>query len=272
MNWWNQLEKRRGSRPRCVLLVDGSREEVAARLTNLVALPDVTVSPDDKWMPYGKPVRNPDSTWDKTPAKEAILCESDLLCAPISQELLDWWLVVERFANTPNWDIASTCKVNGQPGLLLVEAKAHQKEPGEQGKALPITPNGWKNHKRIGRAIAEAAAALQRATGKPWAISRDSHYQLSNRFAWSWKIVSLGIPVVLVYLGFLNAGEMQDQGTLFHTPQEWEEYVKAWSSPLVPSEIWGQVWTVNNQPLIPLIRSCEVPFPPACPPFLPAIQ
>ena len=35
-------------------------------------------------------------------------------------------------------------------------------------------------------------------------ISRDRCYQFSNRIAFAWKLVSLGIPVVLVYLGFLN--------------------------------------------------------------------
>ena len=39
MEWLNQLERnrRRGSRPRCILFMDGGREEVAGRLTRLVA-------------------------------------------------------------------------------------------------------------------------------------------------------------------------------------------------------------------------------------------
>ena len=42
--WWQALGKdNRGSRPRCVLLADGSRQEVAVRLTDLVGLADVTV-------------------------------------------------------------------------------------------------------------------------------------------------------------------------------------------------------------------------------------
>ena len=45
MSWFKQLDKHRGSRPRCVLMVDGSREEVASRLTRLTDLPDVVVSP-----------------------------------------------------------------------------------------------------------------------------------------------------------------------------------------------------------------------------------
>ena len=33
-------------------------------------------------------------------------------------------------------------------------------------------------------------------------ISHESHYQLANRLAFACKITSLGIPTVLVYLGF----------------------------------------------------------------------
>ena len=54
--WWCALKKRehRGSRPRCILLVDGRPEVVSARLTALVGLPEVTVSPTDHWMPNPK--------------------------------------------------------------------------------------------------------------------------------------------------------------------------------------------------------------------------
>lgn len=37
---------------------------------------------------------------------------------------------------------------------------------------------------------------------------------MSNRFAWAWKLATMEVPVVLVYLGFLNATEMGDQGSL----------------------------------------------------------
>jgi hypothetical protein len=66
------------------------------------------------------------------------------------------------------------------------------------------------------------------------AISRDSHYQMSNRFAWSWKLAEYGIPVVLVYLGFLNASEMVDRGDPFANQDSWESLVMAHSSPLFP--------------------------------------
>jgi hypothetical protein len=41
----------------------------------------------------------------------------------------------------------------------------------------------------------------------PFHISRDNRYQMSNRFAWSWKLASVGVPVVLVYLGFVGAAD-----------------------------------------------------------------
>ena len=63
------------------------------------------------------------------------------------------------------------------------------------------------NHNQIGDAIQQANHGLEPLL-PGWDLSRDSHYQLSNRFAWSWKIASMGVPVVLVYLGFLNADEM----------------------------------------------------------------
>ncbi len=89
MDWLKQLrpKERRGSRPRCVLLVDGSREEVADRLTRLASFPSVSVSPDDIWMPYGKPVRE-EGGWDRTPADEVELDKpNDLVCREISLKL-----------------------------------------------------------------------------------------------------------------------------------------------------------------------------------------
>ena len=61
----------------------------------------------------------------------------------------------------------------------------------------------------------EANAGLRKLPTGQWALSTRHHYQLSNRFAWSWKLAMLGVPVVLLYLGFLNAQDMQDDGDLF---------------------------------------------------------
>ena len=190
--WWHALDKKRGSRPRCVLLVDGTSHAVAARLTDLVGLSDVVVSLNECWMPRGKPIWT-GKGWDKKPAMEARLDREAGFVAPeIRQQLLEWWLEVVPGADTPHWDVASTCKIEGRDGLLLVEAKSHSNELKKEGKRKPSTENGWKNHERIGSAIEQANTGLGRVAGGSWGLSRDDRYQFANRFAWSWKLAVLG--------------------------------------------------------------------------------
>jgi hypothetical protein len=74
----------------------------------------------------------------------------------------------------------------------------------------------------------------------PWHVSRDSHYQISNRFAWSWKLTTLGLPVVLIYLGFLGAHEMGDRGQPFMKVSDWEGLVLSHSRRLFPAEVWDR--------------------------------
>ena len=267
MDWLSQIERnrRRGSRPRCILLMDGGREEVAGRLVRLVGLEsDVIIGGGDRWMPRGKPVQKEDNSWDKTPAREVRLGGLTALFAPdercrreLGDQLRKWWLAVPKGANTPNWDIASTCTIKGQRGLLLVEAKAHSAELGEADSCGSENPD---NRERIRLAITEAAAGLQAATGGPWNMSPDSHYQLSNRFAWSWKLASLGIPVVLLYLGFLNAEEMADRGQVFGSAGQWETSLRAHSEGVVDNRCWGQWIDLNGVPLLPLIRGVDQPL------------
>lgn len=246
-----KLKERRGSKPRCHLLTHGTANEVAARLSALVA-PYASVSAEDSWMPVG---------FDEV--QEAELNKAPrLLNANIRAQLGAWWLPSDRqSARTPNFDIASTCTVNGVPGVLLIEAKAHVQElrREETGRALDAEASDDRkaSHCTIGTAIAEAAAGLTLATAAPCHISRDTHYQMANRFAWAWKLTELGIPVVLVYLGFLNADEMQDRGASFASHDDWQKLVQAHSAPLFHVDPWERAWMCNGQSLVPLIRSVE---------------
>ncbi|MXY95227.1 MAG: hypothetical protein F4047_17315 [Caldilineaceae bacterium SB0670_bin_27] len=267
MGWTKHLGKdNRGSRPRCVLLLDGGKEEVAARLTRLVGVEDVTIAGDDIWQPRGKPVQKLDGSWDTTTAEEVELDKpTDLLPLSTSERLRNWWLAAsENRPRTPNWDIASTCTIRGAKGLLLVEAKAHWNElaRSSEGKRLAKSASvgTLKNHEKIGTAIEEAAVGLRAATGGSWRIARDTHYQLSNRFAWSWKLASLGTPVVLVYLGFLYATDIAKGGNLFHSEAHWERIVKGHCEGVVDSSCWGQWLDVNRVPMLPLIRALNQPF------------
>jgi hypothetical protein len=192
----------------------------------------------------------------------------------IGRELLKWWLGPDRkSATTPNIDIASTCSVGGRPGLLLIEAKAHDNElKKERAGKTPPKPDASAAskdaHDAIGSAIELARIGLSGAIPGEWGISRDSHYQLSNRFAWSWKLTTHRVPIVLVYLGFLNADEMADQGAPLRTDAEWDKLVRTHSKGVIPEEIWGRRALISGVEFVPLIRSAEHPLAPVSSPPL----
>ncbi|MCJ2165598.1 MULTISPECIES: hypothetical protein [unclassified Pseudodesulfovibrio] len=121
----------------------------------------------------------------------------------------DAWWVPDRYRN-PQWDILSTCTIDGTPGLLLVEAKANDQELDWNGK--PLSPKASdqskENHHIIGQCIEEANSALNQIL-PGFSISRDTHYQLSNRIATAWKLADCGLPVALLYLGFTGDAGMR---------------------------------------------------------------
>jgi len=262
MSWLQQLDKKAGSRPRCISFMHGERSMVAKRLTQLLGRSDVVVNPEAHWMPHGLPVQKPDGSWDVSPAEEVKLDQPNGLLAQNESELLrNWWLAHSGKANTPNWDLASACKVSGRDGLLLVEAKAHAGELAgeERGKKLEINASekSFANHLKIGQSVSDAAACFQRSTGLPCSISRDQRYQMSNRFAMASKLTEMGYAVVLVYLGFLNASEMAEGRELLASPEHWQKLVSQHSAVIFPNELWNQEWKLNAQPFIPLIRSLD---------------
>jgi hypothetical protein len=259
MSWLEALRRkhRRGSLPRCLLLTDGEPAVVAERLTRLVNLESVHVGEEDVWMPRGLPLRAVDGAWDVTPCIEARIGKtSDFLTDTQREEILGWW-VVRRRAQPPNWDIACTATIEARPGLILIEAKAHSGELKTEDRCTSRNP---QNQASIAAAIQEANAALN--TILPgWTLSPDSQYQLANRLAWSWKIASLGVPVILVYLGFLRAEEMRDQGEPFADASAWDSSVRAYSQGIVPESVWNTRMVIQDTPLRVLLRSIEVDLP-----------
>jgi hypothetical protein len=132
-----------------------------------------------------------------------------------------------------------TSQVEGNPGLVLVEAKANVPELGLSGKHLDSTASQASrgNHKRIACAIDEARTALRLVNPKV-SITRDSHYQLSNRIAFTWKLASPGIPTVLVYLGFLGDQGIADAGEPFRDKLHWDDVFANYAHSLVPDELF----------------------------------
>ncbi len=143
------------------------------------------------------------------------------------QAVTRWWLV-HPARMIPNWDlVVSAVDASGAKVLILVEAKAHATELDEAGKLPSIrpTPEEQKrtddNHDRIAAAIAEANAAL--ATVVPGiSISRDKSYQFANRVAFAWKLASLGVPVALIYLGFVGDTAIARPGDCLRASADWQ--------------------------------------------------
>jgi hypothetical protein len=229
-----------------------SKPEFCAELVQLVDPVDVRISASSSWMPRGH-----------NAAKEARLETFGPAVLPDSnvwRGLRTWWLAHEQGANTPNWDIALSAEVEGKPGLVLVEAKANVPELRCSGKALQSDASGAsrQNHQRIGTALDEAYTAL-RLFSPGVAISRDSHYQLSNRIAFAWKLATLGVPTVLVYLGFWGDQGIVDAGEPFRDPAHWNEVFASYAHSRVPSELLerridcgpGSAWfLVRSRPVI----------------------
>jgi hypothetical protein len=240
----------KGSRPRCIALTNGSREQVAARLTEL-ASPHGQIDPDRHvWAPGGF----------AEPREASLGWHLHFLTEAQRKELVRWWLAAAAGAKLPTWDILSSATVNGREGLLLVEAKAHASELDVRGKtpADLDSAGSLANHAQIERCIDEACVALRQVSAPAWKLSRDSHYQLANRFAWAWKIASMGIPVVLVYLGFVGADEFSDP---IEDEDTWTRLVHEHASRALDAAVWTSTIDVNGTALVPLLRAARVALP-----------
>lgn len=233
-------------------------------LNAMLALSGVAVGPSDRFMPTG---------FDDAGMVEAQLHRFGPALMPSTidwAELNRWWLAAPHGANTPNWDLAATASLNGRPALVLVEAKANVPELSAAGKARPVgkdgapaSKNSWRNHSHIAQAIAEAETALN-AIEPGFSLSRDMHYQLSNRIAFSWKLGSLGLPTVLVYLGFTGDTGILDAGPMFATSAQWNALFNRESAGVLPPNVLDRWIAVGPAAFMILVRSrpCLTPSDP----------
>jgi hypothetical protein len=233
----------KGSRLRCLLLTNNASKDIAAFLNSLVS-PHALVSTDDHWAPRG--FLEPDEA--KLGEMPGFLPEAD------RGVLTRWWLAKPGRANTPNWDLVSTCRIEDRRGLILVEAKAHEAEfsDDQSGATNP------ENSQQIRNALAEATVAWN-ALASGFALSANSHYQLSNRFAFAWKVAKMGMPVVLLYLGFLDAHEMAGGSRiLLKDHSQWRCCLMARSKGTIPEGAWDKTFDIDGTPLTILIGSALV--------------
>jgi len=240
-------KEQRGSRPRCLLLTEGTEAAVAERL-NLLLTPAGYVDPGRHvWAPRGF-----DAPWEMELDKAVHFLPEEL-----RRDLRQWWLAVDKpVSRLPSWDLLATAEIGGREGIVLVEAKAHAAELSAVGKP----PSHPANDARIANNIAEACAGLNSASAG-WAITSGSHYQLANRFAWGWRLAQAGVPVVLVYLGFLQADEMVDRGRPILNQSEWVRLMEDYGKGAVPESAWAAPLDIGGTPLIALRRTLRVDLP-----------
>lgn len=244
--------KSRGSRRHILDWVESPQflDDFTAMLAAAEARPEA-----NKWLPKGHS--------DATEARLETFGPLHLRDAIDWNAVSDWWLAHKRGANTPNWDLAAVCKFENRPGLALVEAKANVPELSSGPKRLSPKAKDPKtnrknrtaaNHDRIREAIASASRELA-ALDPSVNLSIDSHYQLANRLAFAWKLASLGLPVVLVYLGFTGDKGIADAGEPIRDDAHWNDVFVEHCRPAVARSLFNRKLVVNITPLWFLIRS-----------------
>lgn len=244
------MKEMRGSRRHVLAWTESPN--FADELIAMVHPVDCELSPTSIWMPRG--FAEPHEARLESFGPRA-LPESEAWPA-----LRSWWLRHERGANTPNWDIALSCQLDGRPGLVLVEAKAHESELSTAGKpaADSASANSLENHRQITEAITEARTAL--ATQFPGTrIAVDRSYQLSHRVAFAWKLASLGIPTALIYLGFIGDSNMADVGRPFDNDDHWQSCFGGHLRDVCPELPRNQPISTSHAPFWVLPRSLPTP-------------
>lgn len=225
-------------------------------LNTMIAASGVRVRLGDLIMPTGEP--------GKAGIREARL-ERFLPDGDVCRALQRWWLAAPRGANTPNWDLAALTEHKGRPALVLVEAKANHPELSRAGKPVPrairrrsvlIEPsaNSWANHARVAEAISEAENGINRLL-PGFSLSRDRNYQISNRLAFSWKLASLGIPTVLLYLGFTGDRGLEPTRPMLRDASDWNRCFAARTENVIPRGAAGRWIEVGPAGFMLLVSS-----------------
>ena len=115
-------------------------------------------------------------------------------------KVLDWLNGNKDIGRMPKWDIAASCQIEDKNGLILIQAITHEEEFNADDKCEAT----GENRKGIMKAIEECNKDLNLRLDTHVKLSITSNYQLSNHIAYAWKLANLGIPTVLLYLGYIG--------------------------------------------------------------------
>ena len=171
----------------------------------------------------------------------------------------DRWWVPDHYQN-PRWDLLSLCDIEGETGLLIVEAKAHTSEIKDDGKPLggDASPQAKLNHRHIGQCIAQAAQDLAKQFDGI-GISRDTHYQLSNRVAHAWKLAECRMDVCLLYLGFTGDSGIADFAPPLVGDDHWRQVMQEHIIGVLPNDFIDRAIPIQgDRTMRMLVRSVPV--------------
>lgn len=217
------MSKGKGSSEQILDLIDRGGIK---QINDIINDKSIVITSDDWWYPKSK---------DK-PKEVSILTflksHSNLFNINPSyiNEFKTWWVVYK--GKFPTWDYIASATINGKKGIVLIEAKSHVDEFDTNGKKIKETASeaSHVNHKQITEAIEKARDSINKLNRTEIKISIDNCYQLSNRIAQSWWLASHGIPVTLVYLGFIGDTSMANNYKIFMNESEWKVAVENYFS------------------------------------------
>jgi hypothetical protein len=238
----------RGSRKHILDLLDSGR--LFTVLNELFADTDIQFGDNEYCQPKGR----------KAPEEWTLrnFCKK-YYSGKFDYQTFDNWWVSDKYRN-PQWDLLTTCTIKGKPGILLVEAKANDKELVTDGKPLDDKSSKQSeiNHDKISDCIFEAAQWLNNHIGDI-GISRDTHYQLSNRVASAWKLAQCGLSTVLLYLGFTGDEGIRDAGEPFADDNHWQRVMGAYMAGMLPLHLPDKLIEVEDRATIQMfIKSLPV--------------
>jgi hypothetical protein len=153
--------------------------------------------------------------------------------------------------NPPKWDLISTCSFDGLygagEGLVLLEAKAHEAELSWEGKRLGASASyrSKANHDRISEHVDEAGRWLNRSVPGTFKLDIDDRYQLANRLTTLACVARIGIPVVLVYWGFIGDREGFPRDYLW-SQEHWQRCMGAYVHGVAPQGMIGRTCPVKD--------------------------
>lgn len=83
------------------------------------------------------------------------------------------------------------------------------------------------------------------------------HYQLANRVAYAWKLADLGLPVVLLYLGF--TGDTYFDADYIRDDAHWQRVIGGYMQGVVSQQFPERVHTLASGGSVQmLVRSLPV--------------